>query len=560
MSTPQKSEGSTKVLHDPQRGSTIKKSISNTSDSTGNEVVRIIREIVDSSGKRTFEVETRRPTPARSGGSEKGPRSNAVMKLEDISKNPANAKLLQEWRSNKQKTAESLQKKYQEGGFPIRLLMRKDMAQFETMKDELGMNDPDFPARRTPSERKDFEQELAETMAKALQYMDVQAKYKNPSVQATTPKASVSQLASQSVVAAPSDATQSRRRPRESNESNGEVPRQTGATQKPAKRPKIEKGKGRSLVNERILLQEKWTAAVGLAAPITIVNEVDDELIPSSIDPEIFEYLEQGPYHCGPDVPSHTEFLVGCQCLEACVNPDHCQCQPLANSAEWIERNGRREFAYDENVRRLDVAFGSQPQMTSYARGFTHFPTIHESLSSNATLWVLPYNIGPIVLMNRVAQRPRDVPLELFKTRRSGWGIRATQFVPKGKVIGVFTGDLVEDTDEVMDHWSFDLDWLGGDNKWRVSSKDRGNWSRFLNHSCYPNLKVYGVIYDCVLEDRNDVRHRLAFVATKDIEAYTELTIDYDPDSPPGPKGGKCCEFGGCAKKLTSTEGKKATK
>lgn len=41
---------------------------------------------------------------------------------------------------------------------------------------------------------------------------------------------------------------------------------------------------------------------------------------------------------------------------------------------------------------------------------------------------------------NRVAQRPRDVPMEIFYTGNCGWGVRATIDLPIGKVVGVYTG------------------------------------------------------------------------------------------------------------------------
>lgn len=39
-----------------------------------------------------------------------------------------------------------------------------------------------------------------------------------------------------------------------------------------------------------------------------------------------------------------------------------------------------------------------------------------------------------------MAQRPRDIAIEIFKTRRNGWGARATEPLPKGKVLGLYTG------------------------------------------------------------------------------------------------------------------------
>jgi hypothetical protein len=56
-------------------------------------------------------------------------------------------------------------------------------------------------------------------------------------------------------------------------------------------------------IAERTILQDKWDRAIEQAgaASVTIVNEVDEELIPSSVDLETFEYLESGPYKwCDP--------------------------------------------------------------------------------------------------------------------------------------------------------------------------------------------------------------------------------------------------------------------
>jgi hypothetical protein len=45
---------------------------------------------------------------------------------------------------------------------------------------------------------------------------------------------------------------------------------------------------------------------------------------------------------------------------------------------------------------------------------------------------------------NCVAQRARDVPLEIFKTRDGrGWGVRAGEALPAGRVLGLYTGELM---------------------------------------------------------------------------------------------------------------------
>lgn len=42
---------------------------------------------------------------------------------------------------------------------------------------------------------------------------------------------------------------------------------------------------------------------------------------------------------------------------------------------------------------------------------------------------------------NRVSQRPRDFPVDIHKTtNKRGWGVRSSVLLPKGKVIGLYTG------------------------------------------------------------------------------------------------------------------------
>lgn len=47
--------------------------------------------------------------------------------------------------------------------------------------------------------------------------------------------------------------------------------------------------------------------------------------------------------------------------------------------------------------------------------------------------------------------------------------------------------------------------------------------TRFINHSCNPNLRVFAVVGD----HANKPVHGLCFFALEDIESFTELTFDY---------------------------------
>ncbi|KAJ7457211.1 hypothetical protein B0H11DRAFT_2199743 [Mycena galericulata] len=59
----------------------------------------------------------------------------------------------------------------------------------------------------------------------------------------------------------------------------------------------------------------------------------------------------------------------------------------------------------------------------------------------------VPPNIGILFLyleksyrLNRVSQRPRQVPIQIFKTSQRGWGAQATINIVKGSMVGIYTG------------------------------------------------------------------------------------------------------------------------
>ncbi|KAJ7850471.1 hypothetical protein B0H13DRAFT_1644489, partial [Mycena leptocephala] len=46
----------------------------------------------------------------------------------------------------------------------------------------------------------------------------------------------------------------------------------------------------------------------------------------------------------------------------------------------------------------------------------------------------------PTSCFNRVAQRPRRIPIEIFKTEKRGWGVRTSNALVRGQVLGLYTG------------------------------------------------------------------------------------------------------------------------
>ncbi|KAF7377989.1 SET-domain-containing protein [Mycena sanguinolenta] len=253
----------------------------------------------------------------------------------------------------------------------------------------------------------------------------------------------------------------------------------------------------------REIIQHEWNtiAREAGAAEIEFVNEVDDEEVPQGIS-ILFSYIERS-YVYDIGIPRST-VLAGCRCRGkmGCRNARRCSCQ---SNLEGI------------------------PAYTS--KGLFTFKSDSEIIECNSTC------ACPADCINRVAQFPRRLPVHVFKTLKRGWGVRVPVDLVRGRVVGLYTGLLIrrEEADKLLGSrasYCFDLDVNEEpdeeppENAYSVDAYGCGNWTRFINHSCNPNLQIISVVYDTAPEDNIPY---LAFVATKNIPAFTELTIDYNP-------------------------------
>ncbi|KAK2784552.1 hypothetical protein FQN52_008973 [Onygenales sp. PD_12] len=138
---------------------------------------------------------------------------------------------------------------------------------------------------------------------------------------------------------------------------------------------------------------------------------------------------------------------------------------------------------------------------------------------------------------NRVVQRGRTLELEIFRTKNSrGFGLRSRQDIQAGQYIDKYLGEVI--TKKEADareaavsggaaSYLFSLDFLvRDDSMYIVDGRKYGSVTRFMNHSCHPNCKMFPVA-------QYDAEQRIfdmAFFAIKDIPAGTELTFDYCPN------------------------------
>lgn len=147
---------------------------------------------------------------------------------------------------------------------------------------------------------------------------------------------------------------------------------------------------------------------------------------------------------------------------------------------------------------------------------------------------------------NRKVQHGRKVPLEIFKTAKRGFGLRCPVPLKRGQFIDKYLGELITDDDANKREASsgpgkasylFSLDKFANDDGqpgslrssdcYVADGEHMGGPTRFINHSCDPNCRLFTVSYN-----RFDTRiYDLAFFALHDIPANEELTFDYmDPE------------------------------
>jgi len=102
---------------------------------------------------------------------------------------------------------------------------------------------------------------------------------------------------------------------------------------------------------------------------------------------------------------------------------------------------------------------------------------------------------------------PRNTALAVFKTNDRGWGVKTLEDIKKGKLIGVCTGRIIarrvaKKIIEEDNSFRMDIDGLEHikPRHFRLQNctldcRERGNWTRFVNHSCEPNMTVVKFIW-----------------------------------------------------------------
>ncbi|KAJ1289421.1 hypothetical protein BS78_02G163100 [Paspalum vaginatum] len=238
--------------------------------------------------------------------------------------------------------------------------------------------------------------------------------------------------------------------------------------------------------------------------PICVINTIDD------MRPAPFKYITKVIYPTWYE----KEPPKGCNCTNGCSDSVSCACA--------VKNLGEIPFNFDGAI------VEARPLIYECGPSCRCPPTCH----------------------NRVSQHGIKIPLEIFKTGKTGWGVRSLSSISSGSFVCEYTGELLEDKEAEKrenDEYLFDIGsnyhdeelWGGlksvvGAQSSASSSKimegftidaaECGNVGRFINHSCSPNLYAQNVLWD-----HDDIRRpHVMFFAVENIPPLQELTYHYN--------------------------------
>ncbi|KAI0967001.1 SET domain-containing protein [Xylaria arbuscula] len=275
--------------------------------------------------------------------------------------------------------------------------------------------------------------------------------------------------------------------------------------------------------------------------PITIVNTEDDTMI----DPK-FRFMENSTR--GNHVePTRKEFLTGCECKEdldcrynGCTCLQDIQDDSSGDDDSLSEEDTPSEEYVDDWYRRKFV----KKKYAYHSYGATAGHLRSKVLTSRDPIYECHEScVCSPDCSNRVVEKGRKVPLQIFRTENRGWGVRSPVDIKKGQFVDKYMGEIITATEATRrrakshiaqrkDVYLFALDKFSSPDSYderlkgpplEVDGEFLSGPTRFINHSCEPNLRIFARVGDHV--DKHI--HDLAFFAVRDILRGEELTFDY---------------------------------
>ncbi|CAG9977707.1 unnamed protein product [Clonostachys byssicola] len=251
--------------------------------------------------------------------------------------------------------------------------------------------------------------------------------------------------------------------------------------------------------------------------PITVVNEVDDEVLP-----ENFRFIDKMVYGQGVEA-AEDSFRSGCSCGDNGAKCQYSACDCLADLEEG-----------DEDVKAYAYHTGGSKAGLLRSRVIDSTQPLYECHQACSCSALCP---------NRVVERGRTVPLQIFRTINRGWGVRCLEEIKEGQFVDCYLGEVITSAEadrrreqsaisQRKDVYLFALDKFTDEDSLdprlqgpplEVDGEFMSGPTRFINHSCDPNMRIFARVGDHA--DKH--LHDLALFAIRDIARGEELTFDY---------------------------------
>ncbi|KAI4751714.1 SET domain-containing protein [Aureobasidium sp. EXF-3400] len=291
--------------------------------------------------------------------------------------------------------------------------------------------------------------------------------------------------------------------------------------------------------------------------PVTLVNDVNkdtpslaftyiqDYVLGEGVSRDDADAVKMGCKRCRPDMGGNRgcEYTAKCDCLEFAA-PDLTRCKDddqREQYAAWERGEADSEGLPKRFPYRID------PINKMFVLDPFYLESRHPIYECNELC-----NCGKNC-KNRLVQKGRKVPLEIFRTPQRDFGLRCPVDLKRGQYIDRYLGELITDRETTIREatgtydkasYLFSLDKHAEDDEqpgalhksdcYVADGEKMGGPTRFINHSCEPNCRLFTVSYN-----RFDRRiYDLAFFALENIPAGDELTFDYmdveETESAPG--------------------------
>ena len=223
--------------------------------------------------------------------------------------------------------------------------------------------------------------------------------------------------------------------------------------------------------------------------PITAINGEDLDTAPAD-----YVYVKNNVITNPLPIERNISKLQHCKCTDNCASEENCKCCDMSVRS-WFDSNSVLKESFD----------------------FTEPPMIFECNDMCAC------NVN--TCNNRVVQHGITARMQVYKTYGMGWGVKSLVDIPRGGFVCEYVGELISDAEAEQrenDSYLFDLENRDGDT-FCIDANKFGNVTRFINHSCDPNLVPVKVF-----TSHQDLRFpHIAMFASRNIKKGDILGFDY---------------------------------